>query len=88
MVAVPLADAVRAQLDLPRNLQGVVIGSVVEGSPSSFAGLRQGDVVTEIGNKQIRGMMDFYRSLSSGDKREILFRVQREGKEQTLSLVR
>jgi serine protease Do len=88
MVAVPLADAVRAQLDLPRNLQGVVIGSVVEGSPSSFAGLRQGDVVTEIGDKQIRGMMDFYRGLSSGDKREILFHVQREGKEQTLGLVR
>ena len=88
IVALPISDEVRAQLELPKNLRGVVIGNVVEGSPSSFAGLRQGDVVTEIGDERVSGMMDFYHALSSSDKRKIQFHIQREGKETILGVVR
>ncbi len=87
MVAAPLTEEMRAQLELPRNLHGVIVGSIVEGSPASFAGLLQGDIITEIADQQIRGMMDFYRAISS-TRRELLFRVQREGQEVVLGIVR
>jgi serine protease Do len=88
MLAVPLSDEARNQLNLPRNLRGVVIGGVVEGSPASFASLRQGDVITAIGREKVSGMMDFYRALNQSTEREILFRIQREGKEIILGIIR
>jgi serine protease Do len=87
MVAAPLTNEMRAQLELPRSLQGVIVGSVVEGSPASFAGLRQGDIITDIADQRIRGMMDFYRAISSTG-RELLFRIQREGQEVVLGIVK
>ena len=41
--------------------------SVAEGGPAAQAGLRQGDIISEIRDEEVDGLADFYRKLwSSG----------------------
>ena len=64
----------------------VVVMSVAEGSPAAKAGLRQGDVISDIKDKEIDGLADFYRKLwSSGPAgTELPMRVMRDGRERWL----
>jgi S1-C subfamily serine protease len=61
----------------------VVVMSVAEGSPAAKAGLRQGDVISDIRDKEVDGLADFYRKLwSSGPAgTELPMRVMRDGRE-------
>ena len=63
-----------------------VVMSVAEGSPAAKAGLRQGDVISDIKDKEIDGLADFYRKLwSSGPAgTELPMRVMRDGRERWL----
>ncbi len=49
-----LTQDARQQLQIPANVNGVLIGSVRPGSPAEDAGLQQGDVVVEV-NRQPAG---------------------------------
>jgi len=64
----------------------VVVMSVAEGSPAAKAGLQQGDVISDIKDKEIDGLADFYRKLwSSGPAgTELPMRVMRDGRERWL----
>jgi S1-C subfamily serine protease len=61
----------------------VVVMSVAEGSPAAQAGLRQGDVISEIRDGEVEGLADFYRKVwSSGPAgAEIPMRVLRNGRD-------
>lgn len=61
----------------------VVVLSVAEGGPAEEAGLRQGDVIAELRDKEVHGLADFYRTLwSSGPAGiEVPLRVVRDGRE-------
>jgi S1-C subfamily serine protease len=61
----------------------VVVMSVAEGGPAAQAGLRQGDVISDIRDKEVDGLADFYRKLwTSGPAgAEIPMRVVRAGRE-------
>jgi S1-C subfamily serine protease len=61
----------------------VVVMSVTEGSPADRAGLRQGDIISEIRDGEVDGLADFYRKVwSSGPAgAEIPMRVLRNGRE-------
>lgn len=48
-----LDSATREQLNLPKHVQGAVISEVEENSPAYDAGLRKGDVITEINHKPV-----------------------------------
>jgi S1-C subfamily serine protease len=61
----------------------VIVMSVAEGSPADQAGLRRGDVISEIRDGEVDGLADFYRKIwSSGPAgAEIPMRILRDGRE-------
>jgi len=66
--------------------RGVVIGKVLEESPAAKAGLKDGDVVTEINGQRIEGAAQFrrmIREIPSG--RTVQLSVWRDGHAQTIS---
>ena len=61
---------------------GVVVTDTVKGSPAETAGLKKYDVITKIGDKEIKNILELRRELYAynvGDKVELT--VLREGKE-------
>ena len=62
---------------------GVVVISVAEGGPAAQAGLREGDIISDIRDSEVDGLADFYRKLwTSGPAgTEIPMRVVRDGRE-------
>ncbi|GAC1044405.1 S1C family serine protease [Rhizobium sp. No.120] len=61
----------------------VVVMSVTEGGPAAKAGLRRGDVISEIRDGEVDGLADFYRKIweSGPAGSEIPMRVLRDGRE-------
>lgn len=61
----------------------VIVMSVADGSPADEAGLRRGDIISEIRDGEVDGLADFYRKVwSSGPAgAEIPMRVVRNGRE-------
>lgn len=66
--------------------RGVVIGKVLEDSPAAKAGLKDGDVVTEINGQRIEGAAQFrrmIREIPAG--RSVQFGIWRDGRSQTVT---
>jgi serine protease Do len=66
---------------------GMKLAAVERKSPAAEAGLKQGDVITAIGETEVHGALDFQREMldrKAGDKIELT--VQREGKPLNVSL--
>jgi S1-C subfamily serine protease len=61
----------------------VIVMSVSEGSPAAQAGLRQGDIISDVRDAEIDGLGDFYRKLwASGPAgAEVPMRIVRDGRE-------
>lgn len=61
----------------------VVVMSVSPGSPAAQAGLRRGDVISDIRDEEVDGLADFYRKVwrSGSAGAEIPMRVVRDGRE-------
>lgn len=61
----------------------VVVMSVAEGGPAAEAGLRQGDIISEVRDGEVEGLADFYRKVwkSGPAGAEIPMRVLRNGRE-------
>ncbi len=51
MVVEELDNELRRELDLPKNIQGVVIARITPGGPAEEAGLDRGDVIVEVDQK-------------------------------------
>ncbi|OQY32958.1 MAG: hypothetical protein B6241_09370 [Spirochaetaceae bacterium 4572_59] len=85
---VELNSDIRDKLELPRRLKGVVIAYVSDGSSSSSAGLRPGDVITRINGDRIDSFEDFYGKINEEGNKEISFRIYRDGQEALLGIVR
>ncbi|MGN6536479.1 MAG: S1C family serine protease [Mesorhizobium sp.] len=66
----------------------VVVMSVADGSPAEMAGLRRGDVISDIRNEEVEGLADFYRKVwdSGAAGAEIPMRVVRDGREAWLRI--
>jgi S1-C subfamily serine protease len=61
----------------------VVVLSVVDGSPADQAGLRQGDIISEVRDGEVDGLADFYRKIweSGPAGAEVPMRVLRDSRE-------
>jgi S1-C subfamily serine protease len=61
----------------------VIVMSVSEGSPAEQAGLRQGDIISDVRDAEVEGLGDFYRKLwASGPAgAEVPMRIVRDGRE-------
>jgi serine protease Do len=63
---------------------GVLVNSIERGSPAEKAGLRAGDVVTEVEGKQIEDASDLVRALGAKEEGEVMLTVVREKKQRTV----
>ncbi len=66
----------------------VVVLSVADGGPAAQAGLRRGDIISEIRDGEVDGLADFYRKLwkSGTAGTEVPMRVVRDGREAWLRI--
>lgn len=66
----------------------VVVMSVADNGPAAKAGLRQGDIISEIRDGEVDGLADFYRKVweSGPAGAEIPMRVLRDGREAWLRI--
>lgn len=55
----------REILDLPKNSDGVIVTSVMPGSPAWTAGLKLNDILVGVGENQIHSLADIQKTLSS-----------------------
>jgi serine protease Do len=87
MTVVNIDDQIREEASIPRGVNGVVVGSLVnQDTPASIAGFRPGDVITAVNGKTVRNMMDFYRALNEGPGTNASFKIVRDGTEITVGL--
>lgn len=76
-----LTPAIRDQLGLPEDLQGVVISQIDPNSPAGQAGLQEGDVIESINRQPVRNVIEFNRQAAEAKGRTLL-RVNRQGQGQ------
>lgn len=70
-----------------KSRNGVLVNSVIEGEPAAKAGLKEGDVIVEIGGAAVNTPNDLSRRVASfapGDK--VRVKVLREGKGKTVNV--
>lgn len=66
---------------------GAIVGSVEKGTPAEEAGLKRGDVITEINGKKVKGRQDVFNivgDLEPGSKAKL--KIIREGKEMEVTV--
>ena len=62
------------------DLEGVLVSDVTAGDAASEAGIRRGDVISEMNRAPVRNVQDYQRLLRSVNKgSSILFLVKRKG---------
>lgn len=78
-----VSDGLARALDVP---EGVLVIRTVPGTATYDAGLREGDVVTHVGNTKVRSVTDLQRALTNGDERERRLVIVREKKQRQITL--
>ena len=57
-------------------------------SPAAIAGFRPYDVITQINGKDVHTVMDFYKALNDKSKKDVTFKISRQGTDVTIGLTR
>lgn len=80
-------DVMGGKYKLP---EGIYVTEVLTGSPAMYAGIKNGDIITEVGTTPITGVRQFYEEISANGARSVRIVVSRdtkgERKEQELYL--
>jgi membrane-associated protease RseP (regulator of RpoE activity) len=66
--------------------QGLLITSVSENSPASKAGLKAGDVITELNGEKIEDTDDFIRALNRKDEGDVTLTIIRDKSSRTIKV--
>jgi S1-C subfamily serine protease len=66
----------------------VVVMSVAQDSPADKAGIRRGDIISDVRDTQVGGLADFYRKVwMTGEAgTEVPMRIVRDGRESWLRI--
>lgn len=65
---------------------GLLITSVSENSPASKAGLKAGDVITEVNGEKVEDTDDFVRAINRKDEGEVTLTIIRDKSERTIKV--
>ena len=74
-----LDQSTRAELNVPDNVQGAVISQVVPNSAAYEAGLRAGDVITELNHRPVKSAQDAIADSEKQSGGETLVKVWTKG---------
>jgi len=97
LTVVHVNEQVRQQsgdTSIPKGVDGVMIGYVAAGntpddqSPAAIAGFRPYDVITQINGRDVRSIMDFYKALNDKSRKDVSFKIKRQGTDVTVGLTR
>jgi Do/DeqQ family serine protease len=88
LTAYPLSQDIRTQAKIADSVKGVIILTVEPQTPAAIAGLRPGDVVTEMNGTAVTSGLDFYRELNEKSKKEVVFKLIRDGQDMKVGIVR
>jgi serine protease Do len=72
MMVQELTPQLAQQLGLEQGTSGVVISNIQEGSPAAEAGLRPGDLITEVNRTAVNNLSDYQQALQKVKKGENL----------------
>ncbi len=78
----PVADADREAFGLGRDVKGLVVTSVEDSSDAFTKGMREGDVITEVGQEPVatpKEMRDRIKAAEEAGRNSILLLVRRDG---------
>jgi len=64
---------------LPKGIKGVFVYSVADKSPASVVGLKATDIITEVNEKPVSNVREFYAAVNDPDAKKISFTVNRDG---------
>ncbi len=67
-----LTDERRKQLNLSKEVAGVVVNEVKPGSAAEAAGLQQGDIIQEVNREVIKSLSDYQSIASKIEKKELV----------------
>jgi len=77
-----LTDDIREQLGLGREVRGVVVTDVPDGSPAADAGLQRGDVIEQVNRHPVNSVSDYQRLVREAGNGSIVVLVNRGGNTQ------
>ncbi len=83
-----LNDNLREAMNIDRHVKGALVSDVMDGSPAEKAGMRDGDVITEVGGRRtsdLDAVTSAVRELEPGEKAMIV--VSRGGQTHGLDIV-
>lgn len=86
MRVMPLTPELAAQLELPRDAQGLVVSDVDPLGVAANAGLRQGDVIQQVNRQPVRTASELKTALDNAGDRPALLLVNRGGSNVFLTL--
>lgn len=66
--------------------QGLLISSISENSPASKAGLKAGDVITEVDGERIEDSGDFIRAINKKEEGEVTLTIIRDKSQRTIKV--
>lgn len=79
----PITDEQRQAFNLPPEAEGLVVVNVAEDSDAFDKGMREGDVITEVGQSAVtsaREMRERIKSAEEAGRNSILLHVRRDGR--------
>jgi membrane-associated protease RseP (regulator of RpoE activity) len=85
LVCVTIDPAVRAQVDLPKN-QGVMINSVMRGTPAEKAGLKQYDILVTVDGEPLEKLSNLLEAVKESEGKGISVEYLRSGKKRTVTV--
>ena len=84
-----LTPEARQSLDLPADVQGVIVADVQEGSPAAMKGLQSGDVIVEVDHQQVtepKAVADAVHDAAQRGDETILLLVKHEGQDRFVAV--
>jgi serine protease Do len=74
----PVTPELAQRMDLDRS-EGLVITAVKRGSAAEEAGLRSGDVITQMNRRPVKNLADYNRELTASDQGKSILLLVRRG---------
>jgi len=83
----PITPEIAAQLGMPKDIKGPIVGEVVEGQPAAIAGLKPYDVFLEFNKVPIHTPDDLINAVTAVPVgQSVAIKVWRNGQEKTMTL--
>ncbi|MEO8677594.1 MAG: DegQ family serine endoprotease [Vicinamibacterales bacterium] len=79
MTVEPVTPEIAAQLDLPKDIKGVVISDLDPSGAAAGAGLREGDVIQQVNGKTVRSGEELKAGLDAATDRPAVLLITLEG---------